>query len=25
MQTLLDQLTGNIEAFARGEPRNRVA
>ena len=25
MQALLDQLTGNIEAFARGEPRNRVA
>ncbi len=25
MQTLLDQLTGNIEAFERGEPRNRVA
>ena len=25
MQTLLDQLTGNLEAFARGEPRNRVA
>ena len=25
MQTLLDQLTGNIEAFARGAPRNRVA
>jgi glycerate dehydrogenase len=25
MQTLLDQLTGNIEAFARGEPRNRAA
>lgn len=25
MQTLLDQLTGNIEAFACGEPRNRVA
>ena len=25
MQALLDQLTGNLEAFARGEPRNRVA
>jgi glycerate dehydrogenase len=25
MQALLDQLTCNIEAFARGEPRNRVA
>ncbi len=25
MQTLLDQLTGNLEAFASGEPRNRVA
>jgi glycerate dehydrogenase len=25
MQALLDQLTDNIEAFARGEPRNRVA
>jgi glycerate dehydrogenase len=25
MQALLDQLTENIEAFARGEPRNRVA
>lgn len=25
MQALLDQLTSNIEAFARGEPRNRVA
>lgn len=25
MQVLLDQLTGNLEAFARGEPRNRVA
>lgn len=25
MQALLDQLTANIEAFARGEPRNRVA
>lgn len=25
MQTLADQLIDNIEAFARGEPRNRVA
>jgi glycerate dehydrogenase len=25
MQTLADQLIENIEAFARGEPRNRVA
>ncbi|HMM55784.1 MAG TPA: D-2-hydroxyacid dehydrogenase [Candidatus Desulfobacillus sp.] len=25
MQALLDQLTGNLEAFARGEPRNRLA
>ena len=25
MQTLLDQLTGNLEAFASGAPRNRVA
>lgn len=25
MQALLDQLTANIEAFVRGEPRNRVA
>jgi glycerate dehydrogenase len=25
MQTLADQLIANIEAFARGEPRNRVA
>lgn len=25
MQALLDQLTANIGAFARGEPRNRVA
>lgn len=25
MQTLLDQLTGNIEAFVQGQPRNRVA
>ena len=25
MQALADQLTDNIEAFARGEPKNRVA
>jgi glycerate dehydrogenase len=25
MQSLVDQLIGNIEAFARGEPQNRVA
>jgi len=25
MQALADQLTANLEAFARGEPRNRVA
>lgn len=25
MQALADQLIGNIEAFAAGEPRNRVA
>ena len=25
MQTLADQLVGNIEAFVRGEPQNRVA
>jgi glycerate dehydrogenase len=25
MQSLADQLIGNIEAFARGEPQNRVA
>ncbi len=25
MQALLDQLTGNLEAFARGEQKNRVA
>jgi glycerate dehydrogenase len=25
MQALADQLTANLEAFARGEPQNRVA
>jgi len=25
MQSLADQLTANLEAFARGEPQNRVA
>jgi len=25
MQTMADQVVDNIEAFARGEPRNRVA
>jgi glycerate dehydrogenase len=25
MQTLADQLTANLEAFARGVPQNRVA
>jgi glycerate dehydrogenase len=25
MQALVDQLIDNIEAFARGEPQNRVA